>query len=141
MSDIIQELERLLGEVPKQRYALRLYVTGTTRLSGRAIANITALCESRLKGRYTLEVVDLYQHRDEARAHDIAVAPTLVKQLPPPFRRLIGDLSNTHQVLLALGLEPDVEVAPAAAAKPPATTLASAPTPPRTTRPRVADRE
>ncbi len=109
MSELIQELGRILGEKPKQRFVLRLYVTGATRQSGRAIANITALCEAWLKGRYDLEVVDLYQHRELARQHDIVVAPTLVKQLPAPFRRLIGDLSDTPHVLLALGVQADAE--------------------------------
>lgn len=107
MAEFINELGRLLGENARQRFVLRLYVTGTTRQSGRAIANLTALCETWLKGRYDLEVIDLYQHRELARQHEIVVAPTLVKQLPAPFRRLIGDLSDTPQVLLALGVQPN----------------------------------
>ena len=125
MPEIIKELERLLSPAPRQRYVLRLYVTGTTRQSGRAVANLTALCESRLKGRYTLQVVDLYQHRDQARAHDIVVAPTLVKQLPLPFRRLIGDLSNTREVVLALGLESDPAAGGSGGKPPPAAGVTS----------------
>lgn len=116
MPEIIDELKRLLGGAQNQRYVLRLYVTGTSALSSRAIANIKAICESRLEGRYQLEIVDLYQEPELARGQQILAAPTLVKQLPLPLRRLVGDLSNTRRVLLALGLEglPEAPGAPAA---------------------------
>lgn len=84
------------------RYQLRLYVTGTTPQSTLAITNLKEVCEAHLKGRYDLEVVDLYQQPELARGREILVAPTLVKQLPVPVRRLIGDLSNRRKVLLAL---------------------------------------
>lgn len=86
-------------------YLLRLFVTGTTPASLRAIANLKALCESELNGRYQLEVIDLYQQPELARGEQIVVTPTLIKQLPLPFRRIIGDLSDTERVLTGLDLK------------------------------------
>lgn len=107
MPEIVKELERLLGKSRHGKYVLRLYITGSTRRSSRAVANLKAICESHLQGRYELEVVDLYQRAELARGRQIIVAPTLVKQLPLPVRRLIGDLSDTRRVLLALNLKLD----------------------------------
>ncbi len=109
MPEIIEQLERLVSASPAARYVLRLYITGSTPQSSRAVENIKAICETRLKGRYELEVIDLYQKPELAQGRQIVVAPTLVKQLPPPLRRLIGDLSNTQRVLLALDIKPDGE--------------------------------
>jgi circadian clock protein KaiB len=107
MPEMIQELERLLSASPQGHYVLRLYVTGNTPRSQQAITNLKAICDTRLKGRYELEVVDLYQQPELAQGQQIVVAPTLIKQLPLPLRRLIGDLSNRPRVLLALDLKPD----------------------------------
>jgi circadian clock protein KaiB len=85
-------------------YVLRLFITGTTSRSSRAIANLRRVCEERLHGEYDLEVVDIYQHPAAAQEHQILAAPTLVKMLPLPLRRIIGDLSNTERVLVGLGL-------------------------------------
>jgi circadian clock protein KaiB len=85
-------------------YRLRLFVTGTTPRSARAIRNIRAICEENLAGRYDLEVIDIYQHPEHVRAEQIIVTPTLVKQFPPPVRKLIGDLSDTARVLAALDI-------------------------------------
>jgi circadian clock protein KaiB len=86
------------------RYCLRLYVAGSTPQSSRAIANLKAICEKHLNGRYELAVVDLYEHPERASEDQIMVAPTLVRQSPLPVRRLIGDLSQTERVLAALDL-------------------------------------
>ena len=86
-------------------YVLRLYVTGTTARSARAITNLRRICEERLKGQYDLEVVDIYRQPDAARDHQIIAAPTLVKVLPEPLRRIIGDLSDHDRVLAGLGLQ------------------------------------
>jgi circadian clock protein KaiB len=83
---------------------LRLYVTGMTARSARAINNIRAICEEHLRGRYDLEVVDVYQQPVLARGEQIVAAPTLVKQLPLPLRRIIGDMSDKDRVLLGLDL-------------------------------------
>jgi circadian clock protein KaiB len=88
------------------RYLLRLFVTGTTPRSARAIRNIRAVCEDHLPDRYDLEVIDIYQHPEYVRAEQIIVTPTLVKQSPLPVRKLIGDLSDTARVLAGLDIIP-----------------------------------
>lgn len=87
-----------------QHYVLRLYVTGMTPRSTQAIATIKSVCEDHLQGRYELEVIDIYQHPQLAKDEQIIAAPTLVKVLPQPLRRLIGDLSNTERLMLGLDL-------------------------------------
>jgi circadian clock protein KaiB len=109
MQDPIIAFEELLAKSSAGKYVLRLYVTGSTPQSSRAIENLKRLCEARLKDRYELTVVDLYETPEAARSEQVICAPTLVKQLPPPVRRLIGDLSNTHRVLLALDIKPETE--------------------------------
>jgi circadian clock protein KaiB len=89
------------------RYSLRLYVSGATPRSAMAIANIKELGERRLSGNYDLIVIDAYQQAELAREDNILVLPTLIKTLPGPLRRLVGDLSDEEQVLLGLGLLPD----------------------------------
>ncbi len=88
----------------REKYVLRLYVSGMTERSQRAIANITALCEEHLKGQVELEVIDIYQQPILARDGQIVAAPTLVKSLPPPLRKFIGDMSNTERILAGLDL-------------------------------------
>jgi len=88
------------------KYRLRLFVTGTTPKSARAIQNIRTICEQHLQGRYDLEVIDIYQHPERVKADQIVVTPTLVKQFPLPLRKLIGDLSDTARVLAALDIMP-----------------------------------
>ena len=85
---------------------LRLYVTGTTPKSVRAIENIKALCEEYLQGRYDLEIIDVYKQPFLAKGEQIVAVPTLVKRLPLPLRRLVGDLSQTDRVLLGLDIVP-----------------------------------
>src|SRR5262245_9236476 len=97
-------------------YVLRLYVTGMTPRSTRALAVIRAACEEHLSGRYDLEVIDIYQHPVLTREEQIVAAPTLVKKLPAPLRRLIGDLSDTERVLIGLDVLPASSVVPSSAA-------------------------
>ncbi len=85
-------------------YVLRLYVAGSTPASVRAIANIKTICETYLQGRYELEVFDLYQRPSLASGEQIIATPTLIKQLPFPLRRIIGDMSDTERVLVGLDL-------------------------------------
>ncbi len=85
-------------------FSLRLYVTGATPKSRRAIQNIRAICEEHLKGRYELEVIDIYQQPSLMKGDQIVAAPTLIKKLPPPLRKLVGDLSDKERVLLGLDL-------------------------------------
>ena len=91
------------GTAP-ERYVLTLYVTGATAGSLRAIANIKAICEEHLKGRYQLEVVDVYRWPERLRKDQVVAVPTLIRKLPMPLRILVGDLSRTEQVLQGLGL-------------------------------------
>jgi circadian clock protein KaiB len=94
------------GKTPPPKYLLRLYVTGATPRSVRAISNIRQICEEHLMGRYDLEVVDVYQQAKLAADEQIIAAPTLIKKLPLPLRRIIGDLSHRDRVLLGLDLRP-----------------------------------
>lgn len=93
-------------ESPGENYRLRLFVTGSTSNSVRAIDNIKKICEEYLKDRYELEVVDLYEKPNLAKAEQIIATPTLIKKQPLPLRRVIGDMSNTERVLLGLDLKP-----------------------------------
>jgi circadian clock protein KaiB len=98
--------ERALKKSETEHYQLRLYVTGATPKSLQAIANIRRICEEHLKGRYSLEVVDVYQQPVLAKGEQIIAAPTLIKRLPLPLRRFIGDMANTERILLGLDLRP-----------------------------------
>ena len=106
--NIASEFERLLASAARnpQQYLLRLYVTGTTPRSSRAIQNIRALCDHHLQGRYDLEIIDIYQQPTLASGDQIIAAPTLIRKLPMPLRKVIGDLSDEHQVLMGLDLSP-----------------------------------
>jgi len=97
-------LEAAAAAHDNARYVLRLYITGTTRLSSRAIVNIRRICEEHLQGRYELEIVDISEHQTLAEGEQIIAAPTLIKKLPLPLRRFIGDMSQTERILLGLDL-------------------------------------
>ena len=104
-TDMTAAFEKLAaGGRSEEHYVLRLYVTGMTPRSTEAFASIKAICEERLQGRYELEVIDIYQHPQLAIDEQIIAVPTLVKKLPAPLRRLVGDLSNEDRVLLGLDL-------------------------------------
>jgi circadian clock protein KaiB len=92
---------------PKNKeYVLRLYIAGTSSKSVRAVANIKEICESSLKNRYDLEVIDIYQQPVLMKGEQIIAAPTLVKKLPLPLRKFIGDMSDTERILVGLDLRP-----------------------------------
>lgn len=92
---------------PKElNYVLRLYITGNTPQSMRAIMNLKRICEEYLKDRYNLEIIDIYKKPELAKGEQIVAAPTLIKSLPHPLKKLIGDLSNEEKVLLGLDLRP-----------------------------------
>ena len=103
-------MEKVLAEVhaadPHKRYILRLHVAGITPRSEQAIRNVTALCEKHLAGKYELEVIDLYQNPVLAKGEQIIAAPTLIKELPLPLRRLIGNMSQEEKFLVGLDLKP-----------------------------------
>ena len=104
--DSTPEFERLVeGAAQRVRYVLRLYVSGATDRSSRAIANIRWFCERYLKGRYDLRVVDIYQQPSLAQTHEIIAAPTLVKSEPRPSKRLVGDFSDRERLVAGLGIQ------------------------------------
>ncbi len=90
-----------------EMWHLRLYVAGQTPKSIAAFANLKKICEEHLKGEYTIEVVDLLENPKLAKGDQILAIPTLVRKLPPPLRKIIGDLSNTEKVLVGLNLYPE----------------------------------
>jgi circadian clock protein KaiB len=87
-------------------WKILLYVAGQTPKSMRAFANLQKLCEEHVKGHYQIEVIDLLLHPDRARGDQIVALPTMVIKLPPPVRKIIGDLSNTDKVLIGMALQP-----------------------------------
>lgn len=91
---------------PLPHYKLMLYVTGNTPHAAAAIANLERICEQELRGRYDLEIIDVLEHPQVAADDKILATPTLIKRVPPPLRRVIGDLSDTQKVLLGLELPP-----------------------------------
>ncbi len=88
------------------QWELRLYIAGRTQKSMTAFANLTRICEEHLKGKYRIEVVDLLKNPQLARGDQILAVPTLVRKLPEPVRKIIGDLSNTERVLVGLDVRP-----------------------------------
>ena len=103
--DSAQQFEQSLRQPLEIHYVLRLYLAGTTTQSLRAIINVKKFCEEYLKGRYELEVIDLYQQPQLAQGEQIIAAPTLIKKLPLPLRRIIGDMSKTERLLVGLDLQ------------------------------------
>jgi circadian clock protein KaiB len=104
---------RPASKKPKlERYLLRLYVAGQTARSLHSVENLRTLCDKYLRGRFKLEVVDIYQQPALASEGQIIAAPTLIKSMPLPLRRLIGDFSDQRKVILGLDLVPDVGVGP-----------------------------
>ena len=101
-----QQFEETLAQSKPQSYILRLYITGITYRSSQAIENIRRICETYLQGSYQLEIIDIYQNPELAQKEQIIAAPTLIKQLPLPLRKLVGDLSNEERVLAGLNLQP-----------------------------------
>lgn len=98
--------EKAAADRLRETYVLRLYVAGINRRSEAAIRNVKALCEEHLQGRYELEVVDIYQQPTLAKGEQIIAAPTLIKALPDPLRRFIGDMANKERMLVGLDLKP-----------------------------------
>ena len=96
--------EAVNNPTPQSDYSLRLYVAGSTPRSLKAIHNLKSLCDEHLPDDYDLEVIDIYMHPDAAREAQIIAAPTLIKRLPAPLRRFIGDLSNKQKLLIGLGI-------------------------------------
>jgi len=100
----VQQKRAFEAEKP-QKQVLKLYVTGMTPNSVRAIENLRKICREHLEDRYELEVIDIYQHPSLASGEQIVAAPTLVRKLPPPLRKFIGDLSNVDKILMGLDIK------------------------------------
>lgn len=107
--DAQAELEKAFASSGKNKFVLRLVIAGTTRRSNAAVANLKAICDKYLPGRYELEVIDIYQQPELAEGLQVIAAPTLVKRLPLPLRKIVGDLSQADRILLALGLPPETK--------------------------------
>lgn len=90
-----------------QKYIFRLYIAGTGRKSARAIATLTRVCEQHLAGLYSLEIIDILEQPAAARDNQIIATPTLIRQLPAPVRKLIGDMTDKEKVIMAIELKPE----------------------------------
>ena len=108
-SSIARALEKKAKKFGKQKYVLRLYVAGITPKSSEAIQNITRICEENLKGRYDLQIIDIYQQPTLAAGEQIIAAPTLIKKLPLPLRKFIGNLADTKKIIVGLDIRPKKE--------------------------------
>jgi circadian clock protein KaiB len=95
-----------MAKLKRKKWDLRLYVAGQTQKSVTAFANLKKICEEHLAGEYSIEVIDLLQKPQLAKGDQIVALPTLVRKLPEPVRKIIGDLSNTEKVLVGLDLRP-----------------------------------
>lgn len=100
----METLEAASRDAKNQQYVLRLYVTGLTPRSQEAIRNVTAICEENLAGRFDLQVIDIYQNPVLAKGEQIIAAPTLIKKLPLPLRKIIGNMADKDKVLVGLDL-------------------------------------
>jgi circadian clock protein KaiB len=92
--------------VEQKLWNMRLYIAGQTPKSVAALANLKKICEEHLRGQYRIEIIDLMENPHLARQDQIVAIPTLIRELPQPIRRIIGDLSNTQRVLVGLDLQP-----------------------------------
>ena len=99
------KVKRITQKGPKAKWQLRLYVAGQTAKSLQAFANLQRICEEHLPGEYHIEIVDLLENPQLAKGDQIFALPTLVRRLPEPMRKIIGDLSNTEKVLVGLDLK------------------------------------
>jgi circadian clock protein KaiB len=105
VKDSTAAFEEALAKTVDGEYVLRLYVAGMSPKSVQAIDNIKRICEEYLPGKYQLEVIDIYQYPIFAKDGQIVAAPTLVKELPPPLRKLIGSMADTERVLVGMDLK------------------------------------
>jgi circadian clock protein KaiB len=104
-ADATEQFEKAASRLGEGRYVLRLYVAGMTPNSARAITNLKRICEAHLAGQYDLDVIDVYRKPTLAKGEQIIAAPTLIKKLPLPMRKLIGDMSDLGKVLIGLDIK------------------------------------
>ncbi len=105
VSNDVELFEAAIKDAKHKSYLLRLYVAGHTPKSTRAIVNIKKICEEHLKGRYDLEVVDIYQQPVLAKGEQIIAAPTLIKKLPPPLRKFVGSMADAERIIVGLDIK------------------------------------
>ena len=103
---VVKPIKRKPMGKNQERFELRLYIAGQTPKSIDAFGNLKRICEEHLKGRYRIEVIDLLQNPTLARGDQILAVPTLVRQLPPPVKKIIGDFSSSEKVLVGLNIRP-----------------------------------
>jgi circadian clock protein KaiB len=103
--ETLKEFEKLVADLAQPNYLFRLYVSGSTSRSSVAIANVRRICERYLPGHYELEVIDVYQQPGATKAAQIIAVPTLIKELPFPPQRFVGDMSNTERIVIGLNLK------------------------------------
>jgi circadian clock protein KaiB len=103
----VRHVARAHSEAPLPQYQLKLYVTGKSPKAEAAIANLRRICDEELHESYELQVIDVLEHPQLAEDDKVLATPTLIKRLPPPLRRVIGDLSDKHKVLLGLEVRAD----------------------------------
>ena len=103
---VVQEFERAVADSSDSKFILSLYIVGMTTRSKKAITNIKKICDEHLAGRYELEIIDLTKSPELAKSEQITATPALVKQLPLPLRKLIGDMSDSEKLLAGIGLKP-----------------------------------
>jgi circadian clock protein KaiB len=106
VGDVTEEFEKALKGESQEKYILRLYVTGMTPKSIQAIENVRKICDEHLQGRCELEIIDIYQQPDYAKTEQLIAAPTLIKKLPLPLRKFIGDMSQNERILVGLDIVP-----------------------------------
>ena len=107
-SSATKAMERAVSRASTEKYVLKLYITGMTPRSREALRNLRKVCHERLGNNYDLEVIDIYQQPTLAKGDQIIAVPTLIKKLPLPLRRLIGDLSREDRIVLGLDLKPEL---------------------------------
>ena len=102
----LREFEEASKQKVSEKYVLRLFISGMTPKSIRAIDNLKKICEEELSGNYSLEIIDISQQPQTVKKEDVIATPTLIKELPKPIRRIIGDLSDKERILVALNITP-----------------------------------
>lgn len=102
--DCIEDFEKKIAKDNLQKYVLRLYVAGNSLRSMRTISSLKKICEKYLSGHYEMEIIDIYQQPEVLEKDHVFATPTLIKELPPPLQKLIGDLTNVDKVIIALDI-------------------------------------
>ncbi len=103
--NVLKDFEKVLLGFQKEHFVFHLYIAGASKKSSEAVRNIKNFCEKYLKDHYKLEVIDIYQQPEFTRKNQVLVAPTLIKQMPPPLKKFIGDMSDINKILVGIPLK------------------------------------